>query len=354
MFVYIGTYSGGDSKGIYVYNFDEATGELSFTGETAGVANPSFLALHPNGRFLYAVNEVGEVNGQPGGGVTAFAIDAGSGGLTLLNQQSSRGSGPCHVSVDSSGRLATVANYGAGSIAALPIGEDGILAAASSFFQHEGSSVNPQRQKEPHAHSVTIDPANRLAFACDLGVDKIFIHTLDTQNQQMVPHHVPFATLHPGAGPRHMAFHRALPFAYVINELDCTLSTFAYDARQGTLEEIDSVTTLPEGFAGTNSCADIHISPDGRFLYGSNRGHDSIAIFEIDQNSGRLTPIGHEPTQGANPRNFAIAPDGKYLLAANQNGNNIVVFRIDTETGRLSPTGQIVEVPTPVCVKFNA
>ncbi|MDF2441411.1 MAG: 6-phosphogluconolactonase [Abditibacteriota bacterium] len=353
MFVYIGTYSKGGSKGIYVYRLDSTSGRLSDTGQTADAKNPSFVAVHPSGRYLYSVSEVGDVDGKPGGGVSSYAIDAQTGGLTLLNQQSSRGSGPCHVAVDATGRLLTVANYGGGSIASLPIKADGSLDEAASFFQHTGSSVNPQRQKEPHAHSVTMDPANRFAFACDLGLDKILIHRLDAPKGQLIPNDVPFATVHPGAGPRHFAFHPSSRFGYVINELDSTVSAMSYDAERGELREIQSISTLPAGFTGNSSCADIQIAPSGRFLYGSNRGHDSIVIYLIDETTGRLTLVGHQPTQGRTPRNFAIDPSGHFLLAANQDSNNIVVFRIDTETGGLTPTGQTIEVPAPVCVKFG-
>jgi 6-phosphogluconolactonase len=355
MFVYVGTYSRNGSKGIYVYDFDLSSGHLAFTGHTTDVPNPTFLALHPTGGFLYAVNEVGEMNGEPGGGISSFAIDEETGALTLLNQQSTRGGGPCHVSVDATGRLAVVANYGGGSIAALPIEGDGSLSEASSFFQHVGSSINAKRQEKPHAHSVTFNPAGDVVLAADLGLDRLKAYRVNDNSSALVPQESADTTIHPGAGPRHMAWHPTLNFAYIINELDCTISTLAHDAEKNSLSEWHSVPTLPESFSGNNTCADIHIEPQGRFLYGSNRGHDSIAIFSIDgsQHLGRLTPIGHESTQGSNPRNFVISPDGKYLLAANQDSHNIVVFRIDAETGMIAPTGQSVEVPSPVCVKFR-
>lgn len=353
MIVYIGTYSKGGSKGIYVYELDATSGGLRDTGQTAEAKNPSFVTLHPSGRYLYAVSEVGDVRGKPGGGISAFAIDEKSGGLTLLNQQSSKGGGPCHLAVDASGRLLTVANYGGGSIASLPIGEDGRLGEAASFFQHTGSGANPQRQKAPHAHSVTMDAGNRFAFACDLGLDKIFIHRLDGAKGQLIPNDVPFASVHPGAGPRHFAFHPSNRFGYVINELDSTITAFAYDSQRGELKEIQSLSTLPEGFNGKNSTADIHVHPYGKYLYGSNRGHDSIAIYSIDDATGRLTLVGHQSTQGRTPRNFAIDPTGAFLLAANQESNTIVIFRIDAKTGGLTPTGQTVDVPAPVCVKFR-
>ncbi|MDQ3815148.1 MAG: lactonase family protein [Armatimonadota bacterium] len=354
MFVYIGTYSKGGSKGIYVYRMDATTGELTFTGQTAETQNPSFVVVHPTGRYLYAVSEVGKTNGKPGGAVSAFVIDPETGGLTLLNQQASQGTSPCHLSVDATGQLLTVANYSSGTVAALPVQEDGKLGEATSVKQHEGSSVNPQRQKEPHAHSCTIDAANRFAFAADLGVDKVFIYRVDPEKGELTPNDVPFVQVHPGAGPRHFDFHPSNRYGYVINEIDSTITAFDYNAEKGTLSEIQSISTLPADFSGKNSCADIHVHPSGKFLYGSNRGHDSIAIFSIDEATGRLTLVGHESTQGRTPRNFGLDPTGKFLVAANQDTNNIVAFRIDQETGRLTPTGQTIEVPAPVCVKFRS
>jgi 6-phosphogluconolactonase len=353
MYVYIGTYSNGGSKGIYVFRLDAASGQLHDTGQAAQAQNPSFLALHPSGRTLYAVSEMAQAGDQPGGGVSAFAVDAQTGGLTFLNQQSSRGAGPCHVAVDSGGRLLTVANYGGGSIASLPIAEDGRLGEATAFFQHEGSSVNPQRQGEPHAHSVCFDTASRFALACDLGLDKILIYEVDAGQRRLTPSQVLGATTHPGAGPRHFDFHPSNRFGYVINELDSTVSAFTYEPDRGELQEIQTLSTLPHGFEGQNSGADIHVAPSGRFLYASNRGHDSIVIYAIDQATGLLALIGHEPTQGKTPRNFGIDPAGAFLLAANQDSNSIVAFRIDAESGQLSPTGQSVKVPSPVCVRFQ-
>jgi len=347
MFVYIGTYSKGGSKGIYVYRLDGKTGQLTDTGQTAEAQNPSFVELHPNGRFLYAVSEGGK-----SGAVSAFAINAETGGLTFLNQQSSHGTSPCHLSVDATGKLLTVANYSSGTVAALPVQDDGKLGEATSVKKHEGSSVNPQRQKEPHAHSCTIDAANRFAFAADLGLDKILVYRLDVEKGELTPNEVPFAAVHPGAGPRHFAFHPSNRYGYVINEIDSTITAFTYDAEEGALNEIHSLSTLPADYSGKNSCADIHIDPAGKFLYGSNRGHDSIVIYSIDEATGRLTLVGHESTQGRTPRNFGLDPTGSFLLAANQDTNNVVVFRVDQKTGRLTPTGQSIEVPSPVCVKF--
>lgn len=349
--VYVGTYTQRGSKGIYLAHLDTNSGELRLEGLAGEVVNPSFLAIHPNRRFLYAIGEVGQFAGGKGGAVSAFAIDTESGKLNLLNQKSSRGPGPCHVVVDKSGKNALVANYGGGSVACLPIGEDGRLGDATSFIQHQGSSVNPQRQKGPHAHSINLDPANRFAFAPDLGLDWIKIYAFDAARNSLTPHD-PSAGVTPGSGPRHFDFHPNGRVAYVINELASTITAFGYDADRGTLQTIQTVSALPDSFEGKSFTADVHVHPSGKYVYGSNRGHDSIAIFAVDSATGKLTPIGHESTEGKTPRNFGIDPTGAYLLAANQDTDNIVVFRIDPATGKLSPTGQSIRVPMPVCVKF--
>jgi 6-phosphogluconolactonase len=350
--VYIGTYTQRGSKGIYLAHLDLAGGTLRLAGLAGEVVNPSFLAIHPSHKFIYAIGEVGTFAGGKGGAVSTFSIDAATGKLTLLNQKSSRGPGPCHVTVDRLGKNALVANYGGGSVACLPIGEDGRLGDATAFIQHKGSSVNPQRQREPHAHSINLDAANRFAFVADLGLDKVLVYRFDPSAGTLEPNDPPAAVIASGSGPRHFAFHPSGRFAYVINELNSTVTAFAYDAERGTLQTLQTVTTLPEGFDGKSFPAEVQVHPSGKFLYGSNRGHDSIACFAIDAATGRLTPIGHEPTQGKNPRNFGIDPTGAYLLAANQDGDNVVAFRIDPATGKLSPTGQSIRVPMPVCVKF--
>ncbi len=350
--VYIGTYTQRGSKGIYLAHLDVAGGTLRLAGLAGEVVNPSFLAIHPSHKFIYAIGEVGSFAGGKGGAVSAFSVDAATGKLTLLNQKSSRGPGPCHVTVDRLGKNALVANYGGGSVACLPIGEDGRLGDATAFIQHKGSSVNPQRQQGPHAHSINLDAANRFAFVADLGLDKVLVYRFDPAAGTLEPNDPPAASIAPGSGPRHFAFHPSGRFAYVINELSSTVTAFAYDAERGTLQTLQTVSTLPEDFDGKSTTAEVQVHPSGKFLYGSNRGHDSIACFRIDAATGRLTPIGHEPTQGKNPRNFGIDPTGAYLLAANQDGDNIVAFRIDPATGKLSPTGQSIRVPMPVCVKF--
>jgi 6-phosphogluconolactonase len=354
LWVYVGTYTQGKSQGINRFRMDRATGKLTPAGVVPVADNPSFLAIHPNHRFLYAVNEIGNFGGQKSGAVSAFAIDAQSGNLTLLNQQPSRGDGPCHLAVDKSGKSLLVANYGGGSVAALPIESDGRLGPATAFIQHQGSSANPQRQEGPHAHCVVFDRANRLAFAADLGLDKILVYRFDASKGTLVPHDPPAASVAPGSGPRHFVFHPNNRFAYVINEISSTVTAFHYDSRKGSLETMQTISTLPPGFTGNNSGAEIVVHPSGKFLYGSNRGHDSIVIYAVDSSTGRLTLIGHEPTQGKTPRNFAIDPTGTYLLAANQDSDSVVVFRIDATSGKLQPTGQTLEVPKPVCVVMMA
>ncbi len=349
--VYIGTYTNQKSKGIYAYRMSAAKGELTSLGLAADIVNPSFLAVHPNRKFLYAVTEVSDLEGQKGGAVSAFAIDAATGKLTFLNRVSSRGAGPCYLVVDKTGKSVLVANYGGGSVAALPVHDDGRLGEASAFVQHAGSSLNPKRQQGPHAHSINLSSDNRFAIAADLGLDELLVYRFDPSKGSLAANRPPLAKVKPGAGPRHFAFHPKGGFAYVINEMQSTVTAFRYDARQGALSELQTVSTLPAGFAGNNSTAEVQVHPSGKFLYGSNRGHNSIAVFAID-GKGMLAPVEHVSTQGRTPRNFGIDPSGAYLLAANQQSDTIAVFRIDPATGRLTPTGQVVETPAPVCVKF--
>jgi 6-phosphogluconolactonase len=350
--VYVGTYSGEKSKGIYAFRFDGATGRLTPLGLAAESQDPSFLAIHPNNRFLYAVNEVDEFDGKKNnGGVSAFAIDVRTGKLRLLNQQSTGGGSPCHLTVDGKRRSLLVANYVGGSVAVLPIQPDGSLLKTTAFIQHTGSGVNKERQEGPHAHGVYLDSANRFAAVADLGLDKVLVYRIDPSGA-LVPNEPPFQSVKPGAGPRHFAFHPNGRFAYVNNEMTSTVTAFAWDGRKGTLSELQTLSTLPEGVAGDNSTAELEVHPTGRFLYVSNRGHNSIAVFAVNPQDGRLRVIEHQGTQGKTPRSFGIDPSGRFLLAANQGSDTIVVFRIDQKTGRLKPTGQSVEVGKPVCIKF--
>lgn len=353
-YVYVGTYTGGESKGIYILKMNMNSGALRQVGVTEGLVNPSFLALHPNGKHLYAVAEVGNFNGEKAGGVSAFAINKQNGSLTLINQQSSGGTGPCHLVVDATGKNVLVANYGGGSVACLPIKSDGGLAKASSFIQHEGSSVNPRRQEGPHGHSINVSPDNRFAMAADLGLDKVLIYAFDATRGKLTANDPAYVKVKPGAGPRHFHFHPNAKFAYVINEMDLTVNAFSYDAQKGALTTIQTISTIPDTDRDQNglSTAEVRVHPSGKFLYGSNRGHDTIVAFRIDQETGKLTHIENEPTQGKTPRNFFIDPTGRYLLAENQSTNTIVVFHIDQTTGELKPTGQVAEVPSPVCIRM--
>lgn len=353
MLVFIGTYTGGDSKGIYAYEFSVADGSLKPLGLAAETPNPSFLALHPNKKFLYAVNEIGNYEGEKAGSVSAFAIEGTSGKLRALNQQSSRGGAPCHIVVDAKGAHALVANYSGGSVAVLPIASDGSLKESSSFVQHKGSSVNKQRQEAPHAHSINLDQQNNFAIVADLGLDKLLAYKFDPTRGKLSPADPPFASLKPGAGPRHFAFHPDGRHAYVINEMDLTITAFEYHSARGELTSIQTISTLaPQTESKNWSTAEVQVHPSGKFVYGSNRGHDSIAAFKVDSATGKLTYLENEPTLGKTPRNFGIDPTGKYLIAANQNSDTLAVFRIDQQSGELNPTGIIVEAPKPVCVKF--
>ncbi len=353
MWTYIGTYTGQGSQGIYLAEFDLKSGELKLEGLAAEVDNPTFLAIHPTGKYLYAAGEIGNFKGMKAGAVSAFAIEPKSGKLTLLNQQSSEGSGPCHVTVDKTGKCVLVANYGGGSVASLPVGADGKLGEAASAIQHEGSSVDKGRQEAPHAHSINVGPDNRFAFAADLGLDKILIYKLDPATAKLTPHDPPFAKTPDGGGPRHFAFHPSGKFAYVCNEMTSGVTAFSYDAEKGTLEQLQTLSTLPEDYKKPgNSTAEVQVHPSGRFVYVSNRGHDSLAIFSIDEKTGKLTAVGHEPIGGKTPRNFGIDPTGQYIIACGQNSASCHVFKIDTSTGKLRATGSKINVANPVCVKF--
>jgi len=351
MWVFVGTYTQGDSEGIYVLQLDLETGKLTKKSVVAS-ENPSFVAIHPSGEFLYAVNEVSKFNGKSAGAVSSLAFDASSGKLTPLNQQSSGGPGPCHLVVDKTGSCVVTANYGGGSVVSHRIRKDGRLSKPVSFIQHEGSSVNPQRQKGPHGHSINIDHSGRFAVAADLGLDKLLVYRINTRKGALEPHSPASTSVAPGAGPRHFAFYPNGKNACVINELLRTVTVFDWDSKAGTLNEIQTLSTLPQDAKPTGSTAEIQVHPSGRFVYGSNRGHDSIVVYAVDSKTGKLTWVENEPTQGRTPRNFGIDPTGTFLLAANQSTNNIVVFRIDQNTGELNATGNAINIPTPVCVKM--
>jgi 6-phosphogluconolactonase len=352
---YVGTYtSKTNSKGIYAYRFDSEKGQLTSIGLVAETTDPSFLAVHPNGKYLYAVNEIGNFNGGTSGAVSAFAIDAKTGALKFLNQVPTRGAGPCYVSLDKNGEFVLVANYDSGSIASFPVQADGSLGTTSGFVQHSGSGPDKERQEGPHAHWIGTSPDNRFALAVDLGLDQVIVYGFDSSKGIFTPVLTGFAKVKPGAGPRHLAFHPDGKFAYVLSEVESSVTVFSYQPKTGTLTSLQTISALPKDFSGHKEAAEIAVHPSGKFLYTSNRGHDSIAVFAIDEKKGTLKSLGQVLTGGKTPRHFAIDPTGAYLLAENEESNNIVIFHIDAATGSLTPTGQTVEVPSPVCLTFVA
>lgn len=343
-YLFVGTYTTKTSEGIYTYRFNTQTGEATPITVAKGIKNPSFQAISPDHRFLYSVTEMN------GGAVSAFSIDKNSGNLTLLNTQSAGGNGPCHVDVDKTGKWVLVGNYGGGSLSILPVQTDGSLGIATQTIQHEGNSINTKRQEKPHVHSINIAPNNRDIFVPDLGTDKIMTYTLDKKSGQLSAGNPPFWSATPGAGPRHFTFHPNGKWAYVIQELDATITGFDY--KKGKLEAFQTVKTLPDDYIGLKWCADIHISPDGKFLYGSNRAHESLVIFSINPKTGQLTFVGHQDVLGKTPRNFMIDPTGKWVLVANQDSDNVVIFSRDLKTGKLTPTGQEIKISMPVCLNL--
>ena len=351
--VFVGTYTGSGSEGIYRFEFDTNSGEMTPPVLVGKASNPSFLALHPSKPYLYAVSEVEAVAGKPGGAVLAFSVVGEKGKLTPLNAESTRGGGPCHIIVDKAGKNVLVANYGGGSAAVLPILPDGKVGPASAFIQHKGTGGDPSRQSAPHAHSTTLDPANAYAFVADLGLDKMMIYKFDSKAGTITPNTPAFARTAPASGPRHFDFHPNGKFAYAIGELDSTVTSWNYDAEHGNLLPLQTISTLPKGVTKQNYPADIHVHPSGKFLYGSNRGHDSIAVYMIAPITGKLTFIETETKGIKNPRNFAIDPSGNFLLVANSDTDDIVVFKIDPENGSLTSTGGSIKVSKPVCLKFQ-
>jgi 6-phosphogluconolactonase len=352
--VYVGTYTGPRSKGIYSYRFNTATGRAEPLGLGAQTINPSFLAISPDHKFLFAVNELAEYRGARSGAVSSFAIDRSTGKLTFLNQVPSGGSGPCYVSLDKAGHFVLVANYDGGSVAVFPVLRGGQLGKASAFIQHAGHSVNPERQEGPHAHCIEVDRNDRFAIAADLGLDRLLVYRFDSKTGALAPNNPPFAEVKPGSGPRHIVFDPSGRFLYLVDEMGSTIYVFSYHPQKGVLRPLQTISSLPESFHGVNYAAEIAVHPSGKFLYVSNRGDDSMAVFAIDPGRHTLKPVQYISTQGKFPRSFGITPDGSYLLAANQKSDNVVIFRIDRNTGRLTPTGQSLAVTAPVCVKFVA
>lgn len=346
--VFVTAFAPGDKGGIHAYEFDTREGTLKPITRTAGVENPFFLALSPDRKFLYSIHAK-QFGGRESEQVAAYRVVGRTGELKLLNRQSAEGTAACYLDVDKTGKAVLVANYSSGSVASLPVKPDGSLGGKASFYQHKGSSVNPQRQKESHAHSIVISPDNKYAFAADLGTDQILSYKLDPAAARLTPNDPPFAKSLAGAGPRHLTFHPSGKHVYVINELLNSVTVFDYDTASGKLAEKQTVPTLPADFKGTSYCADLKVTPDGRYLYGTNRGHDSIASYRIGED-GRLSLIAIAPSLGKGPQNLAITADGRWLLCANMPGNNIAVFRIDAKTGRLKPAGDPVRQTSPSCI----
>ncbi|MFL5560530.1 MAG: lactonase family protein [Gemmatimonadaceae bacterium] len=365
--LYIGTYTDdGRSKGVYQLRMSAATGALTIVGVAAETTNPSFVILGRDGRSLYAVNEVGDAAGRPAGGATAFRRTASSGSLHQLGHEETRGTFPCYASTDRTGRSLFVANYGSGNVAMFPIHAGGGIGAASAIIQHKGTGPNKERQEGPHAHCAITDPANRFVLVADLGIDRVMVYPFDAKSGTLTTTAAAEGVLAPGAGPRHLAFGHGGRVLYVTNELASTVTAFQYDAKSGALTELQTVPAVSEGLAldgantattasvaGVNEPADIHVHPNGRFLYMSNRGHNSIAAFAIDGATGRLSPLQLMSTGGDWPRNFAIDPSGEFLLVANQKSDSIVTLRIDRTTGKLASTGHTLALPVPVCVRFT-
>jgi 6-phosphogluconolactonase len=341
--LYVGTYSVRGSEGIYALDFDAETGTLAVRGAVAKLRNPSFLALHPREPWLYAITEA-----EGEGAVVAIAVEGAAG--RVLNQESTRGRGPCHVAVDPSGEWLAAANYGSGSVSLHRLGTDGSVGAASGFVQHNGSGPRADRQEGPHAHSVNFDASGRFVIAADLGLDRLLVYAVDRAQGKLALHQD--VALQPGAGPRHFTFSPAGRHAYAINELDNTVVAYDWDAATGTLNPKQTLSTLPPEFEGTSYCADIHVHPSGRYLYGTNRGHDSLAIFRVDPATGQLEAAGNVPTGGEHPRNFAVTADGRWLLVANQDTDNIVVFRVRDGGAHLERVGEPFSLPAPVCLLF--
>lgn len=352
---YVGTYTRKESKGIYTFTLDPKTGETSEPELAAELVNPSFVAISPNEKFLYAVNEVADfpgVAGKKAGGVTGFKLDKQSGKLTKINSQLSGGPGPCHVQVDKSGKVVLVANYGGGSVASLPINAEGELSPAASFIQHVGSSINPRRQTAPHAHSVNVDATNKFAVVADLGMDQLLVYKLNSEKGTITPNDPPSVATIPGGGPRHFSFHPNGKFAYANNEILLSVTAYKWDAAQGVLTPIVTEPTVPAGTSlDGNSTAECLVHPSGKFLYVSNRGPNSIAVFQIKEN-GTLKSVERESTQGEIPRGFGIDPTGNWLIAGNQNSDSVIVYRINQDTGELDPTGKLLNIPTPVNVRM--
>ncbi len=353
--VFIGTSTKTSSRGIYALRFNDATGALSTPQVAAELANPGFLALHPNGRVLYAIGDVGMIDGKAAGSVSGYTIEPATGHLTLLNQQPSGGASLTHLAVDATGRMLVAVSYGAGYVVSFPLAADGRVGPRVSHIDHQGPlGPNTSRQDKPHAHSITISPDDRFGFVADLGLDRVLSYRLDPAAATLAPNDPAFTTITPGAGPRHSKFSADGKFFYVLDEIDGSVTACTYDAARGVATPFQHISTLPEGFKvlDPDRAAEIRIHPNGKFVYASNRGHDSIAVFARDAASGRLTLVEIKPCGGKEPRNFALSPDGAWLICAHQNSDTLAVFRVDAASGRLAQVGGTVSVPMPICVLF--
>lgn len=349
----LGTYTGDESHGIYAVRLDSETGALSTPELVAELPHPEFLALHPNGHVVYVLTRVETADGGSSGAVAAFEIDPETSRLTQINVESANGASLTHLAVDATGRMLVAASYGGGYVVSFPIEPDGRLGSPASVISHEGPlGPNHARQNAPHPHSVTLSPDNRFAFVADLGLDRVFIYELKTEQGAIVPHEPAFVSITPGAGPRHTKFSPDGKSFYVLAELNGTITSFHYDAVRGAIEPFQSISTLPDDFTGTNGSSEVRIHPNGRFVYAANRGPDSIAVFERDKDTGALTRVEIVPCGGERPRNFNLTPDGAWLLCAHQDSNTVSSFKVDADAGRLTATGQTVSAPTVVCVLF--
>lgn len=351
-FVYVGTYTHGKSQGIYAYELDIASGKLESIGLAAEIDNPSYLIINHNKTHLYAVLETDSYNGIYGGAVVSFAINPSTGALTFMNSQSTKGIAPCHLCTDSENKFLFAANYMEGTLTAFPLNADGSIAPASAVIAHEGTGPNAERQEKPHVHNVTFTPDEKNLCVVDLGIDKVMIYDVNHETGSLTPAKNPYVKIIPGSGPRHILFHPSSSFAYVINELTSNVVALSYNPTDCSFSPVQYISALPTGYTGPHSGAAIHITPDGNYLYVSNRFHDSIAGFRINKISGGLQLISHTSTLGCVPRDFIIDPTGKYLFTVNQESDSLVTFEINQETGELNQLHEVIEVPNPVCIKI--
>jgi 6-phosphogluconolactonase len=350
--VFISAFAPGEEGAIHAFRLDAKAAQLKLIQKTTDVENPFFLAISPDRKFLYSIHAAGQFGGKSNEQVAAYQVVGDTGRLKLLNRQSTRGTAACYLDVDATGKTVLVANYSTGSVASYPVRENGALGEAATFIHHAGSSVDKSRQEGPHAHSIIVSPDNRFVYAADLGLDQVLGYRLDSGSATLAPNRQPFVRTPPGAGPRHLTFHPNGRHLYAINELDNSVTLFDYDSATGMIIERQTISTLPKDFEGTSYCADVKITPNGRFLYGTNRGHDSVAAYRIDDD-GRLALLEIEPSLGKGPQNLAITPDGTLLLCANLPGKNVVLFRIDEKTGAITPAGQPVSTPSPSCIMIR-